>query len=56
MDFFQWKKDDDGRIVSPLFWVYVVVALALTFVTIGIFWACTPIKRRKTEHELDSMV
>ncbi|KAF4450121.1 hypothetical protein F53441_6720 [Fusarium austroafricanum] len=42
MGFFQWTKGDEkgDRILSPYFWVYVVVAIGLTIFTMAIFYAC----------------
>ncbi|KAF4943777.1 hypothetical protein FGADI_13174 [Fusarium gaditjirri] len=43
MGFFQWTKEDGegSEMLSPYFWVYVVVAVGLTIFTMLIFYACT---------------
>ncbi|KAG9504846.1 hypothetical protein J7337_004824 [Fusarium musae] len=42
MGFFQWTKEDgEGNdMLSPYFWVYVVVAVGLTIFTMLVFYAC----------------
>ncbi|KAF4463083.1 hypothetical protein FALBO_10089 [Fusarium albosuccineum] len=42
MGFFQWAAEGskDGQILSPYFWVYIVVTVALTILTILIFYSC----------------
>ncbi|KAF5966755.1 hypothetical protein FBULB1_11499 [Fusarium bulbicola] len=43
MGFFQWTKEDgEGNpMLSPYFWVYVVVAVGLTLFTMLVFYGCT---------------
>ncbi|KAF5253343.1 hypothetical protein FANTH_1755 [Fusarium anthophilum] len=43
MGFFQWTGEDGERseILSPYFWIYVVVAVGLTIFTMSIFYICT---------------
>ncbi|PNP75759.1 hypothetical protein FNYG_10837 [Fusarium nygamai] len=43
MGFFQWTKEDGegNQMLSPYFWVYVVVAVGLTIFTMLVFYACT---------------
>jgi hypothetical protein len=43
MGFFQWTKEDgEGNgMLSPYFWVYVVVAVRLTILTMLVFYVCT---------------
>ncbi|KAM0341681.1 hypothetical protein ACHAPU_009929, partial [Fusarium lateritium] len=42
MDFFQWAEEDGkGReLISSYFWVYVVVAVGLTVLTMSVFYSC----------------
>ncbi|RBR16338.1 hypothetical protein FVER53590_05933 [Fusarium verticillioides] len=43
MGFFQWTGEGGERneILSPYFWIYVVVAIGLTIFTMSIFYICT---------------
>ncbi|KAF5596580.1 hypothetical protein FPCIR_3986 [Fusarium pseudocircinatum] len=43
MGFSQWTKEDGegNQMLSPYFWVYVVVAVGLTIFTMSIFYICT---------------
>ncbi|RKK31956.1 hypothetical protein BFJ67_g14994 [Fusarium oxysporum f. sp. cepae] len=43
MGFFQWTKEDreGNEMLSPYFWVYIVVAVGLTIFTMLIFYVCT---------------
>ncbi|KAF4494393.1 hypothetical protein FAGAP_9482 [Fusarium agapanthi] len=43
MGFFQWTKEDGegNEMLSPYFWVYVVVAVGLAILTMLVFYACT---------------
>ncbi|RBQ78274.1 hypothetical protein FVER14953_05933 [Fusarium verticillioides] len=43
MGFFQWTGEGSERneILSPYFWIYVVVAIGLTIFTMSIFYICT---------------
>ncbi|RGP60995.1 hypothetical protein FSPOR_10309 [Fusarium sporotrichioides] len=42
MDFFKWSEEDskNQNLISPYFWVYVVVAIGLTVMTMSIFYTC----------------
>ncbi|CAM1503139.1 Fc.00g079150.m01.CDS01 [Cosmosporella sp. VM-42] len=42
MSFFQWEKEgnNNSEILSPYFWVYVVVTVALTALTMVMFYVC----------------
>ncbi|KAF5001109.1 hypothetical protein FGRMN_1303 [Fusarium graminum] len=42
MDFFQWAEEDgkSHELVSSYFWVYIVVAVGLTVLTMSIFYTC----------------
>ncbi|KAF4964808.1 hypothetical protein FSARC_7300 [Fusarium sarcochroum] len=56
MGFFEWTKDDgkDGKgheVLSSWFWVYVVVAVGLTILTIAIFYICALRKPRTQDDE-----
>lgn len=42
MGFFQWSGESGNtRTVSPDVWIFVLVAVAFTLLTIGVFAACT---------------
>ncbi|SCV58510.1 uncharacterized protein FFB14_15688 [Fusarium fujikuroi] len=43
MGFFQWTSEDveQNELLSPYFWIYVVVAIGLTVFTMSIFYICT---------------
>lgn len=40
MGFFHWTKDGDSETVSPYVWIYVIVTMTLTFLTLAVFYAC----------------
>ncbi|QPC72154.1 hypothetical protein HYE68_002906 [Fusarium pseudograminearum] len=42
MDFFQWSEEDgkNQELISSYFWVYIVVAIGLTVLTMSIFYTC----------------
>ncbi|CAF3621925.1 unnamed protein product [Fusarium graminearum] len=42
MDFFQWSGEDgkNQELISSYFWVYIVVAIGLTVLTMSIFYTC----------------
>ena len=42
MDFFKWAEGDNKEqgLISSYFWVYIVVAVGLTILTISIFYTC----------------
>jgi Mg2+ and Co2+ transporter CorA len=42
MDFFQWSGEEgkSQELISSYFWVYVVVAIGLTVLTMSIFYTC----------------
>jgi hypothetical protein len=53
MGFFDWKKEGDGRIVSPYIWIYFVVATGLTLATFGIFQLCMAKKREDLDLDMN---
>ncbi|KAJ3512949.1 hypothetical protein NM208_g15252 [Fusarium decemcellulare] len=57
MGFFQWGEGEakEGQILSPYFWIYVVVTVALTIPIILIFYFCS-LKQSKNDDELTEEV
>lgn len=35
MTFFQWLPEDSDQIVSPFVWIYFLVTISLTLITVG---------------------
>ncbi|KAK8090364.1 hypothetical protein PG997_005325 [Apiospora hydei] len=46
MSFFNWQTSD-ASLVSTYFWVYVVIAVFLTLLTVGSWWVSTTHRRKK---------
>jgi uncharacterized membrane protein YwaF len=40
MSFFTWEPKEGEGVVSPWFWVYVVIAVGLTLITVGLWFFC----------------
>ncbi|CAM1510686.1 Fc.00g010210.m01.CDS01 [Cosmosporella sp. VM-42] len=38
MTFFDWGDSDKGAVVSKYFWIYVVMAISFTLLTVGCWW------------------
>ncbi|EPE33279.1 hypothetical protein GLAREA_06291 [Glarea lozoyensis ATCC 20868] len=52
MTFFNWSATD-GQIVSSYFWIYIVVAVACTVLTVGVWWYFVTYRQSK-HRQLDS--
>lgn len=38
MGFFDWSDSGSGKVVSKYFWIYVVLAVSFTIITLGFWW------------------
>lgn len=53
MGFFQWSgRSGNTTTVSPDFWMFAIVAVAFTLLTIGVFLACTIDKSNRVKAKL----
>lgn len=55
MDFFQWPGSSDS-VVTPYIWVYAIVAIGLTVVTVGAFMVFNVRKTRQFQSREHSEV
>ncbi|KAF6801020.1 protein kinase [Colletotrichum sojae] len=53
MTFFQWIPEDSSQTVSPYIWIYFVVTLGLTFMTVGLWYLFANTKQVTLDDEPD---
>ncbi|KAI1655239.1 hypothetical protein F4813DRAFT_368192 [Daldinia decipiens] len=55
MQFFNWFPGDDGNtMVSRYFWIYVLVTIAMTLLTLGVWYYVSWKEKQQKQHNADS--